>query len=115
MVTSKPAASTKVMASRVRRATPPRERPAGVGRIKALGSLDRTSIRVLSPRIEPPEREEVGSTASTATLRPRAVRWFPKASMNVDFPTPGAPVIPRRIDGISGTGKVANSASAWAR
>src|ERR1700687_2452462 len=54
-------------------------------------------MRVLSPRIEPPVRTEEGSTASTATRLPRSVRNVPSASMVVDLPTPGAPVIPTRI------------------
>ncbi len=53
-------------------------------------------MRVLSARIEPPVRAEDGSTASTATLWPSPVRWLPSASMVVDLPTPGAPVIPTR-------------------
>jgi hypothetical protein len=40
----------------------------------------------------------LGSTARTATFFPNDVRCFPKASMNVLFPTPGTPVIPIRID-----------------
>jgi len=51
----------------------------------------------MSPRIEPPVREEEGSTASTATLRPPAVRLEPRVSMVVDLPTPGTPVTPTRI------------------
>ncbi len=53
-------------------------------------------MRVLSPRIEPPLRVEDGSTASTATLWPCAVSDVPSASMVVDLPTPGAPVMPSR-------------------
>ena len=67
MMTSKPAASQTSMASRVRRATPPRVPPDGDGRMNAAGSRDRSFMRVLSPRIEPPERLEDGSTARTAT------------------------------------------------
>ena len=37
-----------------------------------------------------------GSTASTAILSPASTRACPSASMNVDFPAPGAPVIPTR-------------------
>ena len=70
--------------------------PDGEGRTNAAGSRASSSIRVLSPRIEPPERELVGSTASTATRWPGAVRWRPKASMKVDLPTPGGPLMPRR-------------------
>ena len=54
-------------------------------------------MRVLSPRIEPPVRVEDGSTASTATRWPLAVRWLPSTSMVVDLPTPGTPVMPTRV------------------
>ena len=53
-------------------------------------------MRVLSPRIEPPVRVDDGSTASTATLWPLPVSMLPSASMVVDLPTPGAPVMPTR-------------------
>ena len=54
-------------------------------------------MRVLSPRIDPPLRRLDGSTASTATRWPAAVRWPPSSSMNVDLPAPGVPVMPRRM------------------
>ena len=44
----------------------------------------------------PPVRVDEGSTASTATLCPSVVSIVPSASMNVDLPTPGTPVIPTR-------------------
>ncbi len=53
-------------------------------------------MRVLSARIEPPVRRDDGSTASTATLWPWPVRSEPSASIMVDLPTPGAPVMPTR-------------------
>ena len=53
-------------------------------------------MRVLSPRIEPPVRVLDGSTASTASLLPASTRCMPSASMNVDLPAPGAPVMPTR-------------------
>ena len=65
--------------------------------MKAFGSTDSRAIRVLSPRIEPPVRAEDGSTASTATLWPVSIRYMPSASMVVDLPTPGEPVMPTRI------------------
>ena len=65
--------------------------------MKAAGERARRSIRVLSPRIEPPERAEDGSTASTATFRPCSTSMVPKASMKVDLPTPGEPESPTRI------------------
>jgi len=40
----------------------------------------------------------LGSTARTATFLPNPVKCFPKASINVLFPTPGTPVIPIRTD-----------------
>ena len=95
---SKPAASTSSMASRVRRATPPRVAPAGDGRMKAACWRDSSSMRVLSPRIEPPPRLDEGSIASTASERPRSSSARPKRSMKVDLPTPGTPVMPSRTD-----------------
>ena len=41
-------------------------------------------------------RVEEGSTASTATLCPFWVRKLPSASIVVDLPTPGTPVMPIR-------------------
>ena len=96
ITTSNPAASTIRIVSRVRRATPPSDMPDGVGRMYARGSTARPSIRVLSPRIDPPLTADDGSTASTATLCPRPMRKVPNDSMNVDFPTPGAPDSPMR-------------------
>jgi hypothetical protein len=88
--TSNPAASQTSIASRVRRATPPRVPPDGDGRMNACGARDSCSMRVLSPRIEPPPRVLDGSTASTATSCPASTRFRPSVSMNVDFPAPGA-------------------------
>src|SRR5574343_1294097 len=55
-------------------------------------------MRVLSPRIEPPDTVEDGSTASTATRWPCPIRYRPSASMKVDLPTPGTPLMPSRKD-----------------
>ena len=96
--TSKPAASHKITVSLVFLATPPSEPALGLGRINALGSLHRVSIRVLSPRILPLLFSELGSMASTASLCPLDVMKLPKASMNVLFPAPGTPVIPILMD-----------------
>lgn len=51
----------------------------------------------LSPRILPPDIVDDGSTASTQTLFPALARRTPSASMKVDLPAPGGPMIPRRI------------------
>ena len=87
--TSKPAASTTTIVSRVARATPPRTPDDGDGRMNARSSTDSRDIRVLSPRMLPPVRVDDGSTASTATRLPLAVRSLPRASTNVDLPGPG--------------------------
>ena len=52
--TSKPAASTTTIASRVALATPPSVPEVGEGRMNASGSADSRAIRVLSPRMLPP-------------------------------------------------------------
>ena len=53
-------------------------------------------MRVLSPRMEPPDTLEEGSTASTATRWPFSIRNTPNDSMKVLLPTPGTPLMPRR-------------------
>src|SRR5437899_2229759 len=53
-------------------------------------------MRVLSPRMLPPERALEGSTASTATRLPSPIRCSPSASTNVLLPTPGTPLTPTR-------------------
>src|SRR5205809_746502 len=64
--------------------------------MKASGAAARRGMRVLSPRMLPPESALEGSTAITATFFPRPIRWSPNASMNVLFPTPGTPLTPTR-------------------
>ncbi len=74
--------------------------------MNASGATARRCIRVLSPRIEPPETWLVGSIASTATRLPAAIRRVPSSSMNVDLPTPGTPVIPiRRARPVAGSSR----------
>ena len=83
--------------SRVARATPPRCRPEGDGRTKAPSRLLRSDIRVRSPRIDPPVRRELGSTATTPTCSPASTSRDPRALMKVDLPAPGTPLMPTRI------------------
>ena len=64
--------------------------------MNASGACASRCMRVLSPRIEPPERRLEGSTASTATWWPCSIRWAPSASMKVDLPAPGVPEMPSR-------------------
>src|SRR4051794_20054208 len=51
-------------------------------------------MRTRSPRIAPPVKGLVGSTASTPMRAPAARKWRTSAAVSVDFPAPGAPVTP---------------------
>src|SRR4051794_23841186 len=51
-------------------------------------------MRTRSPRMAPPVKGLLGSTASTPTRAPSARRWRTSAAVSVDFPAPGAPVTP---------------------
>ena len=64
----------------------------------AWGARESSSIRVLSARIDPPVTLLEGSTASTARRWPRPITCSPSASTKVDLPTPGAPLMPMRIE-----------------
>src|SRR3954469_15982702 len=100
------------MDSRVACATPPSVPEVGDGRMNAFGSTANRDMRVLSPRIEPPERADDGSTARTATFDPAPVRVTPSWSMNVDLPTPGTPLMPiRRAPPACGS---SSTSSPWA-
>ena len=76
---------------------------------------DSSSMRVLSPRIEPPPRLDDGSMASTASERPCSRRDSPKRSMKVDLPTPGTPVMPSRTDLPARGSRAPSNASARSR
>ena len=97
-MTSNPAASHSTIVSRVFRATPPSDPAEGEGLTKTEGLLQMLSMRVLSPRIEPPLRSDEGSMASTASLWRSPATMLPMASMKVDLPAPGTPVMPMRTD-----------------
>ncbi len=66
--------------------------------MKTFGLVEMLSMRVLSPRMEPPLRSDEGSIASTANLCLSEVTMLPMASMKVDLPAPGTPVMPMRTD-----------------
>ena len=66
--------------------------------MKTSGLPEMLSMRVLSPRIEPPLRSDEGSMASTASLCRSEVTMLPMASMKVDLPAPGTPVMPMRTE-----------------
>ena len=80
---------------RVRRATPPRVPPDGDGRICAAGSRDSFSMRVLSPRIEPPLRASTGRRRAPRRdgRPPRDTR---RCLDEGRLAAPGAPLIPAR-------------------
>ena len=65
--------------------------------MKASSRWLSSSIRVLSPRMEPPDTDDEGSTANTASFLPCSISQTPSASMNVDLPAPGTPEMPMRI------------------
>ena len=97
-ILSKPAASQRMMVSRVLRATPPRLPADGLGRINELGCWASFSMRVLSPRMLPLVRSDEGSMASTASLPPYSrSTCMPNSSMLVDLPAPGTPLMPTRM------------------
>ena len=85
-----------ITASLVALATPPRVPLVGEGLTKAAGKLLRVGMRVLSPRMAPPDDLEEGSIANTATLWPSLTISQPKASMRLDLPAPGGPEMPIR-------------------
>ena len=70
----------------------------GEGLTKAFLLLFNKCILILSPRILPLVFSLDGSIANTATLYSFEVKYFPKESMNVLFPTPGIPVTPILIE-----------------
>ena len=51
---------------------------------------------VLSPKIDPPDSVEEGSTERTATRSPASVKTSPNASIKVLLPAPGGPERPMR-------------------
>jgi len=65
--------------------------------MKASSRWLSNSMRVLSPRMEPPDTDDDGSTASTASFLPCSINQTPRASMKVDLPAPGTPEMPMRM------------------
>ena len=83
--------------------------------MKARSCTDSCSMRVLSPRIEPPDTLLDGSTANTATRWPCAISHRPSASMKVLLPTPGTPLMPSRKAPPACGSSASSSASARTR
>ena len=90
---SYPTASKSCIAAGTAKARPPECPRVAIERMKD-SSPARSSIRIRSPRIAPPVRGEDGSTAKTANLSPASENNFRSLPVSVDFPEPGAPVIP---------------------
>jgi hypothetical protein len=83
------------MQSPVARESPPSDPRVASERMKTSGSDAWACIRMRSPRMAPPLKGLVGSTASTPTVRPSARSRATTRSVRVDFPAPGDPVMPR--------------------
>jgi hypothetical protein len=66
-----PKASMRSMTSLVVVASPPREPRVAMERMKIPASVASSFIRMRSPRSAPPEKGDVGSTATTPTSSPR--------------------------------------------
>ena len=58
-------------------------------RMNTPSSVAWRCMRMRSPRMAPPEKGLVGSTATTPTVRPRARKRSTRTSVRVDLPTPG--------------------------
>uniref|UniRef100_A0A7S1IH90 Uncharacterized protein n=1 Tax=Eutreptiella gymnastica TaxID=73025 RepID=A0A7S1IH90_9EUGL len=63
----------------------------------------------------PPVSKDEGSTAMTATLCPSDKRCIPSPSIIVDFPAPGAPLMPTLNDGRRCCNACTNNSSACCR
>ena len=112
--------ASAVAAARVAGARPPRRSPAAVERMNtAVVARDRARSARGRRAATPPERREVGSTASTATERADAASPRTSRDSSEDLPTPGGPVTPTMCPGASppsAAGETAaSSASACAR
>ena len=94
MIISYPMAERTIEASFVARERPPFCPLDAMDRINTFSSVAWRCIRSLSPKIAPPEKGLVGSTAMTATFMSSLRNWVINASIRVDLPTPGDPVIP---------------------
>ena len=91
ITTTSNATASAPAAARVAGARPPSRPPAAVERMNTLRSPGSRSIRARSPSSAPPERRELGSTASTATERPPARHAAASRDSSDDLPTPGRP------------------------
>jgi hypothetical protein len=65
-------------------------------RMNTPSSPESSCMRTRSPNSAPPENGLVGSTATTATVSPRARYSFAICVTSVLLPAPGGPVMPNR-------------------
>mmetsp|Transcript_5039 Transcript_5039/g.11033 ORF Transcript_5039/g.11033 Transcript_5039/m.11033 type:complete len:213 (+) Transcript_5039:659-1297(+) len=77
-------------------ATPPRMPEEGEGRTNACSWRESSAMRVLSPKMLPPDRCDDGSMVITASFSPELAICMPRFSIRVDLPAPGGPQMPRR-------------------
>ena len=89
-----PVASRVRTASMVASDSPPRWPRVAMERMKTPSSVAWSAMRTRSPRIAPPEKGDEGSMASTAASTSAARITRRSAFVSVDFPAPGAPVMP---------------------
>ncbi len=94
MMISFPMTSMTWTASPTALERPPRAPRVARLRTKTPGSSAWRCIRIRSPRIAPPVKGEVGSTARTPTVFSFFRKEEIRASTRVLLPAPGAPVIP---------------------
>ena len=74
--------------------SPPRCPRVAIERMKTPSSVAWSAMRTRSPRMAPPEKGDEGSMASTAASMSSARTTPRSAFVSVDFPAPGAPVMP---------------------
>ena len=96
-ITSKPAASIRSATRAAEADRPPRCPRDASERMNTPASIVCSAIRIRSPRTAPPVIGLEGSTAATATVRPRPRISPMNAFTSVDFPAPGGPVKPTTI------------------
>jgi len=94
MMMSLPRTSITWMASPTALARPPRAPRVARLRTKTPGSSAWRCMRMRSPRMAPPVKGLVGSTASTPTVLPFLRKQSMRPSVSVLFPAPGEPVMP---------------------
>ena len=93
-IRSLPIASITFTISWVERERPPKHPRVAKERIKTPSSVAWRCIRIRSPKIAPPVKGLVGSTATMPTLFSSFRKMSTILSAMVDLPEPGGPVIP---------------------